>query len=62
MLKVSTMMKGNLCIYKCLIDVLYIFDRVFKENCEMHPIWDIILGLIFANRRYIIFMFFFQRN
>ena len=28
------MMKGNLCIYKCLIDVLYIFDRVFKENCE----------------------------
>ena len=38
MLKESTMMKGNLCIYKCFIDVLYIFDRVFKKNWEMCPI------------------------
>ena len=40
MLKESTMMKGNLCVYKCFIDVLYIFDRVFKKNWEMRPIWD----------------------
>ena len=33
----STMMKGNLCIYKCFIDVLYIFDRFFKKNWEMRP-------------------------
>ena len=34
MLKESAMMKGNLCIYKCFIDVLYIFDRVFKKKSE----------------------------
>ena len=41
-LKESTLLKGNLCIYmyKCFIDVLYIFDRVFKKNWEMRPIWD----------------------
>ena len=32
MLKESTLLKGNLCIYKCFIDVLYIFDRVFKKK------------------------------
>ena len=31
MLEESTMMKGNLCVYKCFIDVLYICDRVFKK-------------------------------
>ena len=45
MLKESTLWKGNLCIYKCFIDVLYIFDRVFKKNWEMR---QIILVLIFA--------------
>ena len=40
MLKESTLLKGNLCIYKCFIDVLYIFDRVLKKNWEMRPIWD----------------------
>ena len=45
MLKESTLWKGNLCIYKCFIDVSYIFDRVFKKNWEMR---QIILVLIFA--------------
>ena len=31
MLEESTMMKGNLCVCKCFIDVLYICDRVFKK-------------------------------
>ena len=31
-------LKGNFCIYKCFIDVLYIFDRVFKKKWEMRPI------------------------
>ena len=30
------MMKGNLFIYKCFIDVLYIFVS-FKKNGEIHP-------------------------
>ena len=34
-LKESTLLRGNLCIYKCFMDVLYIFDRVFKKNWEM---------------------------
>ena len=38
MLEESTLLKGNLCIYKCFVDVLYIFDRVFKINWEMRPI------------------------
>ena len=45
MLKESTLWKGNLCFYKCFIDVLYIFDRLFKKNWEMR---QIILVLIFA--------------
>ena len=40
MLKENTLLKGNLCIYKCFIDVLLIFVRVFKRNWEMRPIWD----------------------
>ena len=44
MLKESTLLKGNLCIYNCFIDVLYIFYRVFKINWEMRP----NLRLIFA--------------
>ena len=38
MFKESTILKENLYIYKCFIDVLYIFCRVFKKNWEMHPI------------------------
>ena len=38
--KESTLLRGNLCIYKCFMDVLYIFDRVFKKNWEMRPILD----------------------
>ena len=38
MLEEPTLLKENLCIYKCFIDVLYIFDRVFKKNWEMRPI------------------------
>ena len=38
MLKESTLLKGNLCIYKSFIDVLSIFDRVFKKNWEMRQI------------------------
>ena len=46
MLKESTKMKGNLCIYKCFIDVLYIFDRVFKKNWEMRAyLWKRILTI-----------------
>ena len=45
----STMMKGNLCIYKCFIDVLYIFDRFFKKKLGNAPdLRQIILLLIFA--------------
>ena len=35
MLKGSTLLKENLCIYKCFIDVLYLSDRVFKRYWEM---------------------------
>ena len=35
MLKGSTLLKENLCIYKCFIDVLYLSDRVFKTYWEM---------------------------
>ena len=45
----STMMKGNFCIYKCFIDVLYIFDRFFKKKLGNAPdLRQIILLLIFA--------------
>ena len=45
----STMMKGNLCIYKCFIDVLYIFDRFFKKKLGNAPdLRQVILLLIFA--------------
>ena len=37
MLKESTILKENLCIYKCFIDVLYIFDRVSKEKLGNVP-------------------------
>ena len=46
--------KGNLCFYKCVIDVLYIFDRAFKKNIIFNIILfapdlrQIILVLIFA--------------
>ena len=35
--RLKVRLKGNLCICKWFIDVLYIFDRVFKKNSEMHP-------------------------
>ena len=35
MLKASTFLKGNLCIYKCFMNALYIFDSFFKKNWEM---------------------------
>ena len=30
--KKITFLKGNICIYKCFIDVLYIFYSVLKKN------------------------------
>ena len=38
MLKECTLLKENLCIYKCFLDVLYILDSVLKKNWEMRPI------------------------
>ena len=42
MAKKITLLKGNLCIHKCFIDVLYIFSSVLKKNYEIKcaPIWD----------------------
>ena len=37
MLKESTLLKENLCIYKCFIDVLYFLDSVLKEKLENAP-------------------------
>ena len=37
-LKESTLLKGNLCLCKRFIDVLHIFDRLFKKNWEIRPI------------------------
>ena len=42
MAKKISFLKGNLCIHKCFIDVLYIFSSVLKKNYEIKcaPIWD----------------------
>ena len=35
--KKITFLKGNLCIYKCFIEVLYIFSSALKKNYKMRP-------------------------
>ena len=37
--RLKVRLKENLYIYKCFIDVLYIFDSSFQEK-EMRQIWD----------------------
>ena len=49
MLKESTLLKGNLCIYKCFMEVLYISYRAFKINWEMRPIWHKFLPCAHAD-------------
>ena len=35
MAKKITFLKGNLCIHKCFIDILYIFSSALKKNYEI---------------------------
>ena len=37
MVKEITFLNGNLCIYKCFIDVLFILASVFKEKLQNVP-------------------------
>ena len=37
MVKEITFLKGNLCIYKCFIDILFILASVFKEKLQNVP-------------------------
>ena len=37
MSKQMMFLKGNLCIYKCFIDVLYIFSSALKKDYKMRP-------------------------
>ena len=37
MAKKITCLKGSLCIYKCFIDVSYIFSSALKKNYKMRP-------------------------
>ena len=48
MVKKSTFLKGNLCIYKCFRDVSYIFSSAPKKNYKMRPDLRWILRWIFA--------------
>ena len=47
--RLKVRLKGNLYIYKCFVDVLYIFDSGFQEEFGNAPERrQIILVLIFA--------------
>ena len=37
MVKKTTFLKGNLCIYKCFREVSYIFSSALKKNYKMRP-------------------------
>ena len=37
MAKKITCVKGNLCVYKCFIDVCYIFSSALRKNYKMRP-------------------------
>ena len=43
-----TFLKGNLCVYKCFIDVLYIFFFSAKENLQNASRFEMDFVLHFA--------------
>ena len=50
MVKEITFLKGNLCIYKCFIDVQFILVSVFNEKVQNMPRLDSNCHCLFFNK------------